>query len=179
MIAAASVREAIANVRKLQATPYTRPLLRTGHINPSATATRTQREWGIARSRMDDTANRQRAAYGDTPLAGPSSRARTTFASVNNQCLSFAPSSDRVRTTLVSLAGGFVRMTDRARHHRDQASARPRPCSLAAWPPKNVGVAPASKRISQNPGCLRAGANHQMAYGAGDPLSLLLVTAIR
>ena len=53
-----------------------------------------------------------------------------------------------------------------------------RPGGIAA-PQKNVGTAPASKRISQNRGCRRAGANLRMAYGAGDPLSLQLVTAIR
>jgi hypothetical protein len=37
----------------------------------------------------------------------------------------------------------------------------------------------ASKGVSQNRGCRRAGANLRMAYGAGDQLSLQLVTAIR
>jgi hypothetical protein len=45
-------------------------------------------------------------------------------------------------------------------------------------PGRTLAPPPASKRISQNLGCRRAGTNFWMAYGAGDPPSLL-VTAVR
>ena len=63
--------------------------------------------------------------------------------------------------------------------HQDQASAqvRPRPGGMAA--PEERWYPTASKRVSQNSGCRRAGSNLRMACGAGDPLSLQLVTAIR
>ena len=59
--------------------------------------------------------------------------------------------------------------------HRPNRSLRPG--GMAA--PEEYWYRPASKRISQNRGCRRAGANLRMACGAGDPLSLRLVTAIR
>jgi len=52
-----------------------------------------------------------------------------------------------------------------------------RPGGFAA--PEERWYRAVSKIISQCRGCRRAGANLRMAYGAGDPLSRPLVTAIR
>jgi hypothetical protein len=52
--------------------------------------------------------------------------------------------------------------------------------ALAAWPPqKNVGTAPHPKRFDRTVAAGNTGANLRMACGAGDPLSLQLVTTIR
>jgi hypothetical protein len=52
--------------------------------------------------------------------------------------------------------------------------------ALAAWPSrKNVGTAPHPKGFDRTVAAGNTGANLRMAYGAGDPLSLQLVTTIR
>ena len=109
-----------------------------------------------------------------TPISRPFVKgAEHFFGSASCQIhLAIFVSNCRVRTAPVSSIDGCVRVADRARHPSGSSiwpNRGPRPGGIAA--PEERWCRLASKRISQNRGCRRAGANLRMAYGAGDPLS--------
>jgi hypothetical protein len=114
------------------------------------------------------------------PLAGRSSRGATIFlaAPATNSVIGFfkQPCSNRVR--FFSL---WLRTKDESRQTpieiKRGSNGGLRPGGFAA--PEERWYRAVSKGFSQCRGCRRAGANLRMAYGACDPLSLPLVTAIR
>ena len=103
------------------------------------------------------------------------------FGSANCQCLSFVPSSDRVRTAPVSSDYGCVCMTDRARHPSGSSigptgaspwrHGRPRRTLVPPRIQKNFAEPwlPACRR--QSPDGLRCGRSAVTAAGDGDPAS--------
>jgi hypothetical protein len=102
------------------------------------------------------------------------------FGGADRQWLSFR-SLQRQRSNRARFFGLWLRTNDGSRQTPIRIKRRPndglRLGGMAA--PEERWYRPASKRSSQNHGCRRAGANLRMAYGAGDPLSRPLVTAIR
>jgi hypothetical protein len=87
----------------------------------------------------------------------------------------------RQRSNRARFFGLWLRTNDGSRQTPIRIKRRPngglRLGGMAA--PEERWYRAVSKAFSQCRGCRRAGANLRMAYGAGDPLSRLLVTAIR
>jgi hypothetical protein len=116
-----------------------------------------------------------------TPISRPRVKARTNFfGGARRQCLPFH-SFQQQRPNRARFFSSWLRPHDGSRQTPIRIKHRPdrglRPGGMAA--PEERWYRPASKRISQNHGCRPAGSSLRMAYGAGDPLSRLLVTAIR
>jgi hypothetical protein len=139
-----------------------------------------RKRWSIPR-KFNGYARGQPPGVTVTPISRPVVKGKTSFfGSASCQSLSFVSSSSRVRTAPVSSVDGCVRMTDRARHPSGSSSGPSEGLRLGGMAaPEERWYPTTSKRVSQNGGCRRAGANLRMACGAGDPLSRQLVTAIR